>query len=362
MAEINELFRHEQNMVTKPHYAFLTRMLIDLFRQGELPNVRDITIEPEYGYVGRVLYQDQSVRMFRGSDVGINASAAKLIATDKGYTKYFLHELGYQTPPGKVFLLPHYVDILQKSLEKYGFQHYARIEEIDAYVVSTIGYPCFIKPNDGSQGKGISKCLHKDDVALTVQQYQQERINTLLVEKTIPWPDYRVVVFKDEAVICYLRTPLTVIGDGSSTIKELLWQKHAQLVRTGRPAIIDMDDARIARQLARRNYRLETVLPRQFICPIYDVSNLSAGGDMEDFTERIAPYWRDVCISLTAAMGLQLCGVDIACSDIEDAHADYSILEINDSPGLANYAMAGEKQFARVRELYKRIFDLSPGK
>ncbi len=362
MTEINAASRHEQNLVAKPHYAFLTRMLIDLFRQGELPNVRDITIEPEYGYVGRVLYQNQSARMFRGSDVGVNTSGAKQIAVDKGYTKYFLNVLGYQTPPGKVFLLPHYVDALQKSLEKYHFQHYARIEEIDAYVTSTIGYPCFLKPNDGSQGKGISKCMHKDDVALTVEQYQQERINTLLVEKAIPWPDYRVVVFKDEVVMCYLRTPLTVIGDGTSTIKELLQQKHAQLIHTGRPAIIDMDDARIARQLARRNYRLDTVLPRQLMCPIYDVSNLSAGGDMEDFTERIAAHWRDVCITLTAAMGLQLCGVDIACSAIEDADADYSIIEINDSPGLANYAMAGAKQFARVRELYKRIFCLPPGR
>jgi len=56
-------------------------------------------------------------------------------------------------------------------------------------------------------------------------------------------------------------------------------------------------------------------------------------------------------------MGLSLCGVDLACADIESAHEEYSILEINDVPGLANYAAEGEKQYARVRRLYKKIFE-----
>jgi glutathione synthase/RimK-type ligase-like ATP-grasp enzyme len=56
-------------------------------------------------------------------------------------------------------------------------------------------------------------------------------------------------------------------------------------------------------------------------------------------------------------MGLSLCGVDLACADIESAHAGYSILEINDALGLANYAAESEKQYARIRRLYKKIFE-----
>jgi D-alanine-D-alanine ligase-like ATP-grasp enzyme len=346
-----------QQFEVKPHYSFITKILVDLFRNGELPNIREINIEPEYGYAGRIVYQNRSVRIFRGADVGVNSASAKQIATDKGYAKYFLTLLGYNTPPGKVFLLPDYVHALDKALAKYAFQNYARVEDIDPYIVSTFGYPCFIKPNEGSQGKGVYKCLNKHDIESAVAYYQKDQIRTLVVEKAIAGPDYRVLVLRDEVIACYQRIPLSVVGDGISTIKELLLQKSAHLQKIGRPALIDTDDIRIARQLARNDYHLETVLPRHFVCPLLDVSNLSTGGELEDFTERMSQRWRDMCIAVTADMGLGLCGVDLVCSDIESAHAEYSILEINDTPSLANYATKGVEQYLRVRGLYKKIFE-----
>ena len=48
-----------------------------------------------------------------------------------------------------------------------------------------------------------------------------------------------------------------------------------------------------------------------------------------------------MCVVITADMGLDFCGVDLACANIESAQAEYSILEINDSPSLANYATTG---------------------
>ena len=113
--------------------------------------------------------------MFRGGDVGINSSSAKQVSADKGYAKYFLTLLGYHTPPGKVFLLPDYVSALDKALTKYAFQDYACVEDIDPYIVATLGYPCFIKPNEGSQGKGIYRCLNKPDVELAVAHYQNDQ-------------------------------------------------------------------------------------------------------------------------------------------------------------------------------------------
>ncbi len=56
-------------------------------------------------------------------------------------------------------------------------------------------------------------------------------------------------------------------------------------------------------------------------------------------------------------MGLQLCGVDLACADIEQPDAAYSILETNAAPGLDNYAATGERQATIVRELLKEVFN-----
>ncbi|HLG76874.1 MAG TPA: hypothetical protein VKX46_10690 [Ktedonobacteraceae bacterium] len=356
MSEMSSEPREMKRLEARPQYALSTRILIELYQQGELPAIEELMVEPTYGYAGRVLYRDGAVRMFRGSDVGLNSSGARQTAGDKGYTKYFLQALGYHTPPGKVFLLPHYVEMLDKSLAKYDFHAYTQSTEIDRYIATEIGYPCYLKPNEGSQGKGVRRCLNRQDVEQALAHYQQERVAMVLVEQAIPWPDYRVVVFDGRVVLSYLRTPLTITGDGVSKIRALLQQKHEQFVRLGRTAVIDSDDPRIIQRLARRQYYLDTILPAGEQCPLQDVSNLSAGGDATDYSELIHPRWQELCIEVSAAMGLRLCGVDLACEAIEQSQGAYSILELNDAPGLANYAALGNVQYQRVRQLYKDVF------
>jgi len=78
----------------KPHYPFVTRILLDLFQSSELPNVREVDIELEYGHAGRIVYQNGSIQMFRAAKLGINSLGASEIANDKGYAKYFLDVLG----------------------------------------------------------------------------------------------------------------------------------------------------------------------------------------------------------------------------------------------------------------------------
>ena len=341
----------------KPHYPFVTRILIDLFLSEELPHVREIDVEPEYGHVVRIAYNNGSVQMVKATNLGINNLGASEIAKDKGYTKYFLSSLGYSTPEGKVFLLRDYIDLIDKNLSRYGFKGYADVEGIYDYISSTIGYPCFIKPNAGSQGRGVSKCFNRGDVESAVSEYQRSGIKILIVEEAVDWPDYRVVVLKDQVISCYLRIPLHLVGDGTSTIRMLLLQKQASFAKDGRDTRININDPRIAKRLARSNFSLETVLNSGEHYQVYDVSNLSVGGEAEDYTDRICQHWRDLCVKLVGDMGLIFCGVDIACADLEDADAAYSILEINAAPGLDNYAASGEKRTAVVRELYKKVFN-----
>lgn len=347
-------------LAAKPHYLFVTRLLIDLYEAGELPQVVNIDIEPEYGYVGRIEYHDGSARLFRGTNVGVNDHGSTEISKDKGYTKYFLRNLGYHTAPAKVFLMPRYQHLIDRNLSRYGFNDYPMLKDIAAYVESIGGYACFIKPNEESQGKGVVKCYDASDLYAALENYERENFRTIIVEQNIPYVDYRVVVFDDEMIACYLRRPMSVIGDGSATIRQLLEDKQMALQTEKRPVVVKLDDPRISQKLAREGKTLETVPAAAERVHIYDLSNLSTGGDAEDFTSRIHRQWRDLCIEITAKMGLRLAGIDFACSDIENRETDYSIIEINASPGLDNYAMLGEVPLARVRDLYQRIFNELP--
>jgi D-alanine-D-alanine ligase-like ATP-grasp enzyme len=342
------------------HYPFTTRLLLQIYAQGDLPTVATLDIEPEYGVVGRIVYRNGTVRLFRGTNTGINNHGAAAISKDKGYAKYFLTNLGYHTPVGKVFLLPTYADAVAQKLSRYGMNAYARIETVYSYIEQVLGYPCFLKPNDGTGGEGVRKCFSADDVALVVAAYEQDNIPMILAEKAVNLPDYRVVVLRDHVVCCYRRHPLTVVGDGLSSISDLLKHKQEALIQQGRRTSLEMNDARIVATLQRTSRSLNTIPHVGEVVPIHDVSNMSAGGEAEDDTTTIHTHWKDLCIRITADMGLVVCGVDLACADITDPKADYAILEINCSPGLGNYAAMGKEQAARVYELYRMIYQSAP--
>jgi glutathione synthase/RimK-type ligase-like ATP-grasp enzyme len=335
----------------------MTRLLMEMFARGELPNVQAIDIEPVYGYAGRIVYRNGAVRLFRRTNTGINNHGASEIAKDKGYSKYFLAQLGYQTPPGQVFLLPEYLARIDQNDRFHDISH-AQIAHIYDYITSTIGYPCFLKPNDGTKGIGVHKCFDAKDVRVALDDYQREPVNLVLAEQMVPYPDYRVLVLNGEVICCYLRRPLAIIGDGHSTIHELLLQRQATLKSSGRRTRINPDDPRIGRKLHKSGWSYATVPQAGEELPLYDISNLSVGGVGEDMSQYIHPHWRTLCTSVVRDMGLIFCGVDIACADIGNPQADYSIFEINSSPGMGNYASIGPAQRAIVYDLYRRVFDM----
>jgi len=359
MTQVDRSVLKHQTLEIKPHYPFITKLLLDLFQSNELPNVRAVDIEPEYGHAGRIVYKNGSIQLFRATKLGINSLGASEISRDKGYTKYFLDALGYCTPRGRVFLQFDHIKAIDKKLSKYGFKGYMDINSIYSYIAATIGYPCFIKPNASSQGNGVNKCFDQEDVAAAVSAYQINGVKIFLVEESVNWPDYRVVVLRDQVISCYLRKPLQVVGDGTSTIRHLLLEKQERFAEDQRDTHINIDDPRIAKKLERSNSTLETILSSGEIWQVYDISNLSAGGEAEDYTDRICTHWRDLCIKVVRDMGLIFCGVDLACANVEDPNAAYSILEINAAPGLDNYAASGQKQAIAVRQLYKKVFSES---
>ncbi|HLD48792.1 MAG TPA: hypothetical protein VJB11_00340 [archaeon] len=346
-----------KSVEAKPWYPFVTKILIDLFNEDRLSNVRNILIEPVYGFVGRIEYKNSRVHMFRSQNLGVNSLGASEISNDKGYTKFFLNELGYKTPRGEIILMPEYIKKISKTLSKHESVSYKTIEEADNLVSSTFGYPCYAKPNFGSQGRGIKKCEDWNDLKIAINEFREREENILLLEEAINMPDYRIVILKDEMISCYLRKPLYVVGDGISTIGELLRQKQKAYNVQGRDTIIDVEYKGIKNKLGKLNMNLESIPAFNKNVLLLDVSNLSLGGESEDYSNRIHQHWKDLCIKITYEMGLKLCGVDIACSDLGDPQADYSILEVNASPGLDNYASEGKKQAEIVRKLYKKVFN-----
>ena len=73
----------------------------------------------------------------------------------------------------------------------------------------------------------------------------------------------------------------------------------------------------------------------------------------------VAADWQQFAIELVQKFNLTLCGLDFMCADITQPNATYSVLEINATPTLSGYATLGTAEYQRVRNLYRRILNLS---
>lgn len=336
---------------------YVTRMLMELFDSGDLPNVKSLQVEPNYGYFCRIEYRDGSNRYTSGNDVGINVGAACDLAKDKIFTKHFLALGGFTSPRGSGFLLPWWSDrIGEGSVDTKGVS-----ADIARYVDVELSYPVYLKPVRGSKGHGVVRVSAASGILDVVSSLESERVRVVVVEEAVTFPDFRVVVLGDRVISAYRRNPLFVIGDGRRTLDELLQARIEEYRQHGRAEISPAHMAQFRGTMRRQGHEGSAIPNHGERVVLSDVSNLSMGGSSEDLTETMHHYWRQLCVDIARHMNLNLCGIDLACPDLtSDTVTDYSVIEVNAAPGLDHYASSGEAQAAIVRSLYAQVFNMPP--
>ena len=270
---------------------------------------------------------------------------ASEIAKDKGYANFFMKKMGYPTIEGKVF----YSDYWSKAI--------GSDQDIDsAYLYAKkLGFPVIVKPNDGSRGVGVALVHNKENFYVSMRFiFKHHRV--AMVEKYIKGEDYRIVVLDKKIISAYRRIPLSITGDGISSIKKLLELKQKHFDSNGRDTLIKINDQRILQKLRQEGLGLKSVPEDGQCLYLLDNANLSSGGDSVDVTEIIHKKFKEIAIKLTRDMGLRLCGVDLMIDgDITKAPKKFSVLEINSAPGLDHYATTGPAQDKIVEKMYLEV-------
>jgi D-alanine-D-alanine ligase-like ATP-grasp enzyme len=211
-----------------------------------------------------------------------------------------------------------------------------------------------VKPNEGSEGKGVQLVGSFDALfdALFALFKENPRV---LVQRPVGGRDYRVVVLDDEVISAYERLPLRVTGDGVNTLGSLASSKIEALGAPGRGPKVARSDPRIGQNIAAQGWAFDDVVAVGKVIDLLPNANLSTGGEARDITGVISPGLKKVCRSATRTLGLTFAGVDIRSEDATDEHADYTILEVNAAPGLHNFATLGAAQEENVRMLYAKL-------
>ncbi|WP_373527312.1 cyanophycin synthetase [Nostoc sp.] len=303
-----------------------------------------VFIEPEYELVGHITFKNGKKSVFNNTRLDINGFGSSHLASDKGYCNYFLKQFGYAVTEGKTFFNEKICAYIPNPRNIHDGWNYAQ----------ELGLPVIVKPLSLSLGVLVVKVYEKEEFYQVAEKILQTQ-SGLLVERFYSGNDFRILAFDDEVVAAYQRIPLSVIGDGNSTIMQLVENKRQKFVKNNEKILIDLEDFRIHRKLHRQNLSLETVLPEDSLVYLLDNANLSNGGHSVDFTDSIHPDFQKLAIKITKDLGLRLAGVDIITTDITKPLVDYTVIEVNSAPGLGHYMSLGEIQTQRVENLYLKV-------
>ncbi|MEI8270394.1 MAG: cyanophycin synthetase [bacterium] len=307
-----------------------------------------VVVEPQWKIAAQVIYPNGVVRSLRMYSLDLNHIASADIARDKDFAKFFMENRGYPIAQGETFFEKRWAEIVKSDRNISSALKYA----------DKLGFPVIVKPNSKSQGVGVSLVENKKELkSALIEIFKGDRV--AIVEKYLPGHDYRVVVLDKEVISAYERIPLSVVGDGKSSIISLLNKKQKQFISSNRDTKINFNDLRIKLKLKKAGFTLESILSKDKKIFLLDNANLSTGGDSIDVTKNIHPGFRKIAVELTRDMGLRIAGVDIMVIDGDIADdpkkTSYYIIEINASPGLDHYVTTGPAQRKIIEEMYLKI-------
>ncbi|WP_035140783.1 cyanophycin synthetase [Fischerella sp. PCC 9605] len=239
------------------------------------------------------------------------------LACDKEATKRILANAGVPVPKGTTI---NFLDDLEEAIEYVG------------------GYPIVIKPLDGNHGRGITIDIQNWEEAEAAYDAARQVSRSIIVERYYRGRDHRVLVVDGKVVAVAERVPAHVVGDGRSTIAELIEETNKDPNRgDGHDKVltkIELDRTSY-HLLERQGYTLDSVLDRGEICYLRATANLSTGGIAVDRTDEIHPENVWLAQRVVKIVGLDIAGIDIVTSDISRPlrEVDGVIVEVNAAPG-----------------------------
>lgn len=192
-----------------------------------------------------------------------------------------------------------------------------------------------VKPARGEQGRGISVGLSTMDEVDEAVSAASEMAAQVLIEECVAGRDLRIIVIDYEVVAAAIRKPAHVVGDGSSTIADLIEaQSRRRSAATDGESSIPLDEE-TRRTIARAGHDLDSVLDQGEELQVRKTANLHTGGTIHDVTGKLHPELEKAAIAVARAISIPVAGVDFMVRSAEDA--GYRFIECNERPGLANH-------------------------
>ncbi len=242
--------------------------------------------------------------------------------TQKDDCKRFLAELGFPVPKGDIV--------------------YSLLAACDA--AEKLGYPVAVKPVSGHKGIGVTADIQSETELETAYQRAVDAVSegekaAIIVENSIAGHDYRLLCVNGRFVAAIERQPASVVGNGRSSIRELIERENCSPQRSDTPTSpmgkIQTDES-MHLYLEEQGLDLDSVIQSDRTVYLRKVANLSSGGFSIDATDKVHPDNIILAQDVAQHFRLTCMGIDIITADVAQSwkQSNFGIIEINAAPGV----------------------------
>ncbi len=294
-----------------------TACIVDAATERHIPSLRltdGNLVQLGYGAKSRRIWTAETDR---------TSAIGEGIASDKDLTKSLLGFAGVPNPGGRMVDSP-----------------------ADAWdAAEDIGLPVVVKPCDANHGRGVFTDLNTREEVERAYLAAREEGSGVMVERFIRGNAHRLLVVGGRMAAATMGKTLTVLGDGKSTVLELIESQINSDPRCGveeefplEPLVLEKEPIALL-ELERQGFHPDSVPPagREVL--------VKRQGDLAyDVTDRVHPAVAATVALAARVVGLDIAGVDVVAEDISRPLEDQggAIVEVNAGPGLLMHLKPAE--------------------
>ncbi|MGS0744164.1 cyanophycin synthetase family protein, partial [Glaciimonas sp. GG7] len=286
-----------------------TACIVEAADQRRIPSLRLST-----GNLVQLGYGARQRRIWT-AETDQTSAIAESISRDKDLTKSLLQACGVPIPEGRLVDSPE-----------------------DAWdAAQDIGLPVVVKPTDANHSRGVFIDLNTRAEIETAYAGALLEGSSVIVERYVRGNEHRLLIVGGKLAAATKGEPVSIVGDGKSTMQELIDSQLNSDPRRGdleehplNTILLDKEPT-IRLELERQGYTSNAIPPAGKQVLIQRTGNVSI-----DVTAKVHPDVVAAAALAARIIGLDIAGVDLVAEDISQPLDKQrgAIVEVNAGPGL----------------------------
>jgi len=267
----------------------------------------------DHGYYidtdARSIYDKHDTLIKHYPTLSFNSNESSRIAINKPLTNTILLDHNIPTPTHDI------ITIQNKNTFKHAKSY----------------FPCVLKPVDGQQGKDVYTHIDTQRQFDLILNQMFKTHDAIMLENLVEGNNYRIFIFNDTILDVIERETPYVIGNGTSTLQELIRHKNNELVSNKRYPVKTMDLSCLQRQ----GYTLSSIVSLNEKVFITNTINYHNGANPKRIPlHTVDRDNKDMFLKAHRLLGLECSGIDYMSPDITLPYYKNKghIIEINSNP------------------------------